>query len=254
MSGRTKALLGGAATVVVLVAVILGLWAFTSPKKPTAPTITFSPQQRSQQALKDGNDALSKEQTGTAIELFQSAITIDPSNTAAKVALENAKSGKPSTTTDTGGSTTTTKPTTTTVAPSGVWETDLDVAKLLPKAYPDYLIGSVDKAGSVAVVAANPSKRGATVTSITWTVLDQGTDAKAANFITKTSKTQYGHDASTVRVNDVDAYFGTDGRQLATVAFTRGRYVFELLIASSQAPLKEKAFVQKAAAAFATAP
>ena len=138
MTSRTKALLGGAATVVVLAAVILGLWAFGSPKK-NVPTITLSAQQRSAQALKDGRAALSKEQTQTAIQLFQTALTIDPGNTEAQSALNDVNSGK-SASTNTGSSSTTkgSSTTTKTPAPPSVWTGDVDVSGLLPTAFPTF--------------------------------------------------------------------------------------------------------------------
>lgn len=257
MSARMKALLGGAGTIAVLAAIILGLWAFTSPKSPTVPTITVSPQQRSQQAFKDGQAALSKDQTSTAAELFQNAVTIDPNNTAAKDALAALKNGGSSssgstTTQSPGSSSTATK--TPVAAASLAWTQKLDIGKLLPKSFADYILGSIDTVGADSVVTGSPAKKGATVTSIVWAVHDRATAAGASAFISKVSKTLYTHDAATIKVNDVSAYFGTDGKQFATVSFVRGRYVFEVVITSTQAPVNEKTFAGQTAAAFATAP
>ena len=255
MTSRTKALLGGAATVVVLAAVILGLWAFGSPKK-NVPTITLSAQQRSAQALKDGRAALSKEQTQTAIQLFQTALTIDPGNTEAQSALNDVNSGK-SASTNTGSSSTTKRSSTTTKtpAPPSVWTGDVDVSGLLPTAFPNYIVGATQAGDTEAAVSASPSKPGATVTSIVWTVHDRGSATKAKEFVTKVSKVVYPQDNATVVVNDVtNAFFGTDGKQFATISFVRGRYVFELVITSSKTPSAEKTFATQAAAAFATSP
>ena len=261
MKPRTKALLGSAATVVVIALVIIALWAFGSPRKTTPPTIMLSPQQRSQQALDQGLAALSKEQTGTAIELFQSAITMNPDNAAAKDALAKAKSGTSSNSnsgssttgsSSTGGSSTTTK--TAPVAPASTWEGKLDLAKLVPRAYPDESLGGVSKSESDIVVTGSPSKQGATVTKIAWAVHDRGTDVAAADFIKNVSKSVYGHDPASLTINGTPAYFGTDGRQFATVAFTRGRYVFEVVVTTTQPPADVQAFAQGAAAAFPSAP
>ena len=255
MNARMKALLGGGATVGVLAVVILGLWAFTSPKKPTVPTITLaSPESRSLQAFKDGQAALSKEQTGTAAELFQSAVTIDPNNTAAKDALAALKNG--SLTTGPGGSASTPAPKKTppAVVPDSVWTQKLAIAKLLPTTYPEYTLSGVNRVGSDAVVTGSPSTEGATVTSVVWAVHDSGTAAGAAAFIKKVSKTLYTHNAKSITVNGVPAYFGTDARQFATVSYVRGRYVFEVVITTTASPSNEQAFAQLTAAAFATSP
>lgn len=258
MKARTRALLGSAATVVVIAAVILGLWAFGSARKPSAPTIVLSPQQRSQQALKDGLSALSREQTGTATELLQNALTIDPNNTAAKEALAKLKSGSTSSGSSSSSSSSAKTSSTTTktqsTAPAATWETALNIAKLLPTTYPDYSLGTVTKVGSDAVVSGDPAKQGAVVTKILWTVHDRGSDAKASDFIKQVSKTAYAHNGTTIDVNDVSAYFGTDGAQGATVAYVRGRYVFQVEITTTQPPADEQTFAQQAADAFPTSP
>jgi len=260
MKPRTKALLGSAATVVVIALVIIALWAFGSPRKTTPPTIMLSPQQRSQQALDQGLAALSKEQTGTAIELFESAITMNPDNAAAKDALAKAKSGTSSTSSgsSTSGSSSTGKSNTATktvpVAPASTWEGKLDLAKLVPRSYPDESFGGVSKSESDIVVTGSPSKQGATVTKISWAVHDRATDAAAADFIKKVSKSLYAHDAASLTINGTPAYFGTDGKLFATVVFTRGRYVFEVVVTTTEPPADVQAFAQGAAAAFPSAP
>ena len=56
-------------------------------------------------------------------------------------------------------------------------------------------------------------------------------------------------------VGGVPAYFGTDGTQLASIAFTRGRYAFEVVLtADGASPKTLKALAIKAAEAFPDAP
>jgi hypothetical protein len=254
MNARTKALLGSAATVVVIAAVILGLWAFGSARRPVAPTITVSPQQRSQQALRDGLAALSKEETGTAEELFQSAVRIDPENTAAQDALTKLRSGTSAAATNRPPAASNAATNPAPAASSDTWEKQLDVATLLPRSYPAFALGSVSKVGADAVITGSPTNSSTGITRIAWAVHDRESDVAAADFIAKTSKSVYTHDPMTIVVNGTPAYFATDGKQFATVVYTRGRYVFELVITTSEAPATERKAAEAAAAAFKSKP
>lgn len=258
MDDRRKAWLGSAATVVVIAAVILALWAFGSPRKqqPVPPTIALSAQQRSQQALNDGLAALSKDQTGTAIELLQSAVTINPDNTAARNELAKLTGGTSpaSSSTTTPGKPSTSPTKTVVIAPAATWEEALNVRQLLPGHFAGYALGTTSRVGIDAVVAGSPTKPDSTVTRITWAVHDRGSDSKAVDFVNNTSKSLYKNDPATVVINGVPAYFATDGRQYATAVYTRGRYVFEVIVVTTQSPAKESSVAQSAAAAFVTNP
>jgi hypothetical protein len=256
MNPRIKTILAGAATVVVLAGVIVGLWAFTSPKKPTKPpTIQLSAAQQSQQAYQQGMSALSSEETSTAVALFRKAVTLDPTNTDAKTALDNSTQATPQTSTKPSqGSATKPASTPVPVPNPNVWTQKLDIKTLLPKSFPDYALGTIDAAGSDAVVAGSPTKPNAPVTSIVWSLHDRTTTADAATFVTKVSKSLYPHNATKVTVNGVPGYFGTDGVRFATLTFTRGRYVFEVVMSSTTPPAGTQGLAEQAAAAFATAP
>jgi hypothetical protein len=257
MSTKTKLLLGAGAGLVVL-AVVLGVWAFGAQNRPTASTLSVSPETRSKQAYEAGLMALSKEQTASAVELFQSAITINPDSDDAKTALAKLNSGASSSsgtsTTASSGGQSSIAPKPAPVAPIGPWDKKLDMSELVPATYTDYLLGSVDQSDSEVSLSGVPTKDGATVTNVIWVVHDRGTAARASDFIKTISRTIYKHDVSQVKVHDISAYFGTNGKELATVSFARGRYVFEVVITSTREPGKEQAFAQRAAAAFGTAP
>ena len=76
----------------------------------------------------------------------------------------------------------------------------------------------------------------------------------AQKFLDGVSKGLYSKDPAVVTVRGVTGYFGTDGTRFATVAFRRGRYVFEVIVTSSGPPADAKALAEKAAAAFPAAP
>jgi hypothetical protein len=254
MNPRVRLALSTVATVVALALVIFGLWAFTAPKSQpsTPPTIHLSPAQLSAQAYQDGMKALSNEQTGTAAAYFQKALQLDPSNSSAKAALEKTKSSS------SGGSTNTTstpaKKSTPTPAPPNVWTTKLDVKALLPSSVPGYSLGRAEKGSATAAnVSATPSDSSSSITTVEWSVFDQGSASKAAAFVKNVSKKLYPQGGSQVQVNDVTGYFGANSGGIGTVEFVRGRYVFEVLM-TSRSPLNDKDSAVQAAEAFPVKP
>jgi hypothetical protein len=68
------------------------------------------------------------------------------------------------------------------------------------------------------------------------------------------SKGSFPKDGAVVNVRGTTGYFGTDGMRFASVAFRRGRYVFEVIVTSSGPPAGVKALAEQAAAAFPASP
>lgn len=258
MSPRTRVLFNGAVTVLVLALVIVGLWAFTSPKKASdvPPVAKATPAQQSAQFYREGVNALSAEQTSAAIALFEKALEADPSNTDANKALENAKRAqevakKPAAGGSSAGSSVV-KPETT--APASAWTKQLSLKSLLPASFPGYLMGGVEQGGpSDANVSAAPAQVGAPVTNVLWTVHDRGTASKADVFLTSVSKKLYSKDTAQLHINGVAAHFGTDGQRFATVAYVRGRYVFEVIVTARE-PAGARELASQAAAGFSVKP
>jgi len=86
---------------------------------------------------------------------------------------------------------------------------------------------------------------------IVMVVNDMGSVKAADDFIVNTSKKVYSKDGQAVTVDGAEGYFGTDGAALASVSFTRGRFVFEVLVTTSgQAPKNLKDIAMNAAAAY----
>jgi hypothetical protein len=87
-----------------------------------------------------------------------------------------------------------------------------------------------------------------------WTVRDMGSAAKAQAFLTKTSAVLYAKDKANVTVHGAPAYFGTDGASIATVAYARGRYAFELLAPKGSSLSSAKTAALAAGAMFRDTP
>jgi hypothetical protein len=251
MTSRTKAIIGSAATVVVLAAVFFVGWGLSSTKEPpTVPTITLTPAQQSEGLYKQGLDALSSEETSTAVLFFKKALTVDPTNSAAQRALESATTK------------TTAAAATTTVAPKKPAPVDpflkkvADIRKLLPDTLADYSLGSRESLGADASVAGSPNLNTSPATRVVWAVHDRGTAKAARAFLTNTTKELYGKDGASVTVAGYGGYFGTDGTRFASIAVPRGRYVFEVTLTSADGttPAVLKALALQAAGAFPTAP
>jgi hypothetical protein len=253
VSSRAKTLLSGVVTVVALAAVIGGIYAFSAPRHQAIPrTIQLTPSQRSMEAFQQGQKALASKDTTGAISLFEKAINLDPDNDSAKDALKDAKAQQSSgQTTSSGSAEQNTKKKTAAADP---WAAVVTPRSVLPTTFPDYALGSVEADGPDATVSGSPTRAGAKVTSVVWSVHDSATTAKSEAFLNSVTKTLYPKDAASIKVNGVTAYFGTNGTRFASVAFNRNRYVFEVVLTSTDSPVSARALAEQAAAKFPTQP
>jgi hypothetical protein len=109
--------------------------------------------------------------------------------------------------------------------------------------------------GPDAQVPADPTRDGPStvVRRALFSVHDRETPADAQAFVNNVTKTAFPENAAQVQVNGVDAYFGTDGARFATISYSRGRFVFEVIItAEDGAPGALVDVVIDAASAFPT--
>jgi len=90
-----------------------------------------------------------------------------------------------------------------------------DVGTLLPGVPAGYSAGRV----SVAVLAVH----------------DRGTKDAAAAFVSS-HKQAFPKDSAEVSIGSLKGLFGTDGRGIAAVAFSRGRFAFEVVLTTAGAP------------------
>lgn len=129
-----------------------------------------------------------------------------------------------------------------------------DLSLLLPDAFDDYAFGvPVALEGEASISASAPRKSGPT--RILWAIHDAGEERAAQEFKNDTSRQLYGSDARDVQIDGADAYFGTDGMRFATVVYSRGRYVFEVLVSGTDdAPADYRDVAVDAAQAFGDDP
>jgi hypothetical protein len=104
-----------------------------------------------------------------------------------------------------------------------------DLDSLLPQVISGWQRGSAEVIESDATVSFTPVSSGE-ISRALYAVHDRQSPEGALEFIEKTSKVAYPEAGAQVRVGSVDGYFGTDGNRLATVAFVRGRFAFEILV------------------------
>lgn len=253
LSPKVKFLLSGAVTVVVLALAILGLWAASTPKNQTVPpTIKLSPSQESQNLYTQGLAALDSSETTKAVSLLSQAVTLNPDNSAAKTKLAEIAAAQAAA----AAAKTNTPPAPPSVpAPDPFLKAVKNIGALLPSTAAGYVLGPQEAQGPDATRAGNTTDAASAVARALWTVHDLSSPSKAGQFVNGVSKGLYSKDATSVKINGVTAYFGTDGARFATVSFTRGRFAFDVVLTSATgAPAELKVDAIKAAEAFPTKP
>lgn len=103
-----------------------------------------------------------------------------------------------------------------------------DLRALLPDVITGWRRGTRVADDTDATVPFEPATAG-TISRVIYSVHDRGSAQRAVEFVENTSKTVFATDGSSVRVGVVDGYFGTDGNRLATIAFARGQFAFEVV-------------------------
>lgn len=255
MSRRAKQILGTVATVVVLAGVMFGGWALSAPKRQTTPpTITFTPQQESDRAYQQGLAAERSGDTTAAVAAFTAAIKLSPNNSAAKDALEKAKQSQSASTTKTSkGSSSTGESTTTPAGVDPFQGKTAQITSLVPTTYPGFSLGAPIGDSSSVTLAGAKAGPGGGITHIQWSVYDRETASGASSFIKKVTKPLFGKSTASVQVHGLPATFGTDGIRLAAVYYSRGQYVFEVVLTARTLSTAKASAVQ-AAGAFAAHP
>jgi len=130
-----------------------------------------------------------------------------------------------------------------------------DMATLLPVTVEGYAMSEVETDGPSAIVSAEPVTPGqqASISRIAFTVYDKITASRAKTWLSRFA-TAYPRNVARVTVGDVSGKFGTDGAHLASVAFVRGRYTFEVVATAVRGNPKDlKSLVIQAAEAFSAA-
>lgn len=227
-----------AGVVVVSAAIIFGAWAFAEyggeDPGPSGPGITLSLEddlyEQARQAAESG-------ETTRAVTLLERVLAEDPGHERAASLLRRLKGqvaaadpagpARPGDTAeDPGGS----PPGDTTPRDDSAYLVAAgDLRSLVPDAITGWRRGTPVVSDTDVAVPFEPVAPG-TVSRALYSVHDRGSAEAATAFVDTTSMVVYESDGAQVRVGAVDGYFGTDGNRLATVAFARGRYAFEVVV------------------------
>lgn len=223
----------GAVGALALAGVIFAASALSSPSKsePPAPSKLSAPI-RAEQLARSAQQALSENQTATALAAANQALKLDPQNAAAQQVVNSATTPEPS---EPAPSKPATSTNTDTAADAKYLKPVSDLGSLLPASITGWTTGQMVKVKPDALVTFEPKSStpaAGKVVRVIFNVHDQGSASKAAQFVTRVDKRAYTKNQSAVDVGAVKgAFFGTDGRGVAAVAFARGRYAFELVVA-----------------------
>lgn len=265
---RRSVFLWAVGSVVVLALVIFGISALSSPKDEPEPSGTTAPRsaddlakERSERLYQQALKAQQSGDTTGAIDLTEQALKAYAENDDAKVLLatlvsSTASSGGSSGGSGSGGSgggTTTSSKTPTSTTPPAQGRV-AKIETLLPSKIRGYTIGLPVKEQKVAVVSADPyadSDDALIVTHVLFSVHDRGTEAAARKWVETVNKKLYGEDRKAVTILGGPGYMGTDGARLASAAFWRGPYAFEVVATTITEELGDAGNIAlKSAAAF----
>jgi hypothetical protein len=250
---RTYALV--AAGVLVLAAVMFGVSALSSPRSSfdQSQIPVSSAFDKSRAYAQQAEAALRRGETTRAVELLRQAVAADPSNTQAQGQLQQIHDSQnpPARRQDrqpVNPSNNATK-----TGPDPFLSPVADLAKLLPASVTGYDKGSVLRDSEDAELSFDPtSKAPAGVTRALFSVHDRGSVSAASAFVSQTIPNAYSREGATVTIHDVNnGYFGGNGQNVFTVAFSRGRFAFEVNV--TVVPGTGTASAKSAAAAAASA-
>lgn len=220
-----------AGSVLALAIVITVSAALSAPSRHSSSS-AVSATSASDQYAAEANAALEAGDAAKALTLANAALKTDPNNAAAKTVVRRvsltAKNPAPQPITKPVPSTTPTKSVSSTGSAAAL-------LKMLPASVAGFTLGTPEASANDADTLAEPvdSALRAKLTRAIVAVHDLGTSAKAATFITRTSKRGYPDDATNVAVLGKAAYFGTNGHNAATIVFVKGRYVFETILTTT---------------------
>lgn len=228
---RRKALIGSAVTVLALAALILGMTMFASPDKSGPSDLELASIERSQSMYDDALAELASGDATAAAQLLTRAVELDPNNKKAADKLSELDTAQPSTPAPV-------EPTGTVTPPAdpnaGYTDPVADLAALLPKTATGYDMSQPLVTGTDAQVTGEGLRSGPMpgVRTATFYVHDMGSTSAAESFVDNQTHTAFPSNAADVTVNGLKAYFGTDGDQIAVIAYSRGRFAFEVILAA----------------------
>lgn len=186
----------------------------------------FTPSLEAENLAQEARAAASALDTETAVRLANEALAIDPDNATARRIVGALVVVDPAPDTGTPG-------VSDAVTPAKYLASTKDIAAFLPLAVAGWSELDVVTQRRDALVTFEPgagSPEYSSVTRVSVSVHDRKSTAGAETFVEKVSRRVYASDPGSSDLGAVVAYTGTDGSRLATVAFTRGRYAFEVIV------------------------
>jgi len=233
--------------VLALAGVIFAGGALSSSRsRESAPPSKLSAAIEAERHARNALAALSREETATALALADRALGLDSKNATANRVISRAKQAAeesvPSRELDTRDIPENASPTD--PAPSdplpsqnldeGYTEKVGDLTVLLPGSVTGWVSGQVVAQSPDALITLDPAKGSPASPKALRAVVsvhDMETPAKARDFVAKVTKRTYGKDGAAVNAGVVSgAYFGTNGTSVAVVAFSRGRFAFDVVV------------------------
>lgn len=228
----------GAAAVLVLAAVIFGVAAVSEPARRrtgpvTSPTGESTALEATERTAKSAAQALASGETTRALDLAKKALAEDPDNTTAKRVIASTQQPAKS------AGDTKEDPDGAAPAGAGAYASQVtDSTKLLPAVVRDWRRGRelIDKTEALVTFEPEPATDDADeAVRVLITSHDRGSEQKASAFIEQVSKKAYATAGKSVTVGVVpDGYSGADVSGQVVVAFARGRYAFEVVLAPVQ--------------------
>lgn len=216
---------GGVAGLAAVIFVASSLSAPNSP--PDAKPSEFTPELRAEELAQEASKAASAFETRTASDLANRALALDADNQTAKRVIDTLSS-TPQTGAAEGSSSGTS-----TATPSKYLKATKDMAGFLPDMVAGWSTLDVVEQSRDALVTFEPTKAATeyrSVARVSVSVHDRGSPKAAQTFVKKVSMRVYSKNSGSADLGAVAAYTGTDGVRLATVAFARGRYAFEVIV------------------------
>lgn len=220
-------------------------------------------------------DSLKSGDATSAVELLQAHLGAEPDDAVAADLLDRLQeqTGAASVASTDGGNGSTTgeatgdngedpgengdDPGDTAADPEESWDSEVaDITRLLPLVVQGLAPGSVvSDQNADAILTFDPIGGSyPTVNRVLYAVHDLKTADNAALYIEQTSRVLYADDGEDVEIDGASGYFGTNSATLATVAYARGRYVFEIIVTASSAPEELRFPAAEMAAAFPDSP
>lgn len=116
--------------------------------------------------------------------------------------------------------------------------TEIELLAMIPASVAGFEVANTELMDGTALRTFTPLTRGK-IEGLAISAHGRATDALAQQFVETVDMRAFAHDAQTVVLGSLTAYFGTDGQVYATLAWSKGKVAFEVQMMSSRRLPKE---------------